>query len=193
MKTILGILGLILFITSVVLSINLVHGEKLASKLNDEKNSYGMIEGALPCTWEVPVPERVMSENKTQAIVISVKNSLDVPCESLISLRAPNFTIAPAKEEQKITLLASASGSLSWILSPHKTGTFEIAVSDALNSKIFGITVTNTLGLTAAQAKIFSILGTLFGPMFTVPWWWEKLKQRKQNQVNNKADNKPNV
>lgn len=183
MKTILGIVGVSLFAASIMLARNVVSGEKLAFQLNDEKKSYGMIEGPLPCTWTVEPPPRILSENKSQAVVISFKNPLDSACESTISLRAPNFNLSPAKKEQKISLPAGADGSLSWILSPQKTGTFEIAVSDVLNTKVFGITVTNTFGLTAGQAKLFSLLGTLFGPMFTVPWWWEKLRQRKQNQL----------
>lgn len=182
----LGVFGLILLLISVAFGLTVIRGENLASTLDDQKKSYGVVEGPPPCTWEVKTPERVISENTSQSIVISVNNSADTECQSALSLRAPGFDIAPTKEEQNISLVASKSGSLSWILAPRKTGTFEIAVSDMLDTKIFGITVTNTYGLTAAQAKIFSVVGSLFGPMFTIPWWWEKLRLRKQNQQESK-------
>ena len=92
--------------------------------------------------------------------------------------------------EEEINLKTKENGSMSWIISPRKTGTYEIAVSDPLNSKVFGINVTNMFGLSAVQAKSASILGTIFGPMLTVPWWWEKWFQRKKKLVENSQKDK---
>lgn len=183
-KTLIGLIGILLFITSLLIGNNLKKNEKLASTLDDEKHAYGMIgDGPLPCTWDVKSPERVMSENKSQAIVVDVSNTTDEKCESTLTLRAPGFDMSPAEDNQTISLEKTGKGSLSWILIPRKTGSFELAVSDILNTKIFGITVTNIFGLSAPQAKIFSIAGGLFGPMFTIPWWMEKLwNRRKQKQ-----------
>lgn len=136
----------------------------------------------LPCSWSVIVPERVLTLNKSEAIVVSVKNQMKEKCESTISFRAPGFDISPFKEEQTISLTSKGNGSISWIISPHISGTYTIAVSDSTNSKTFGITVTNMFGLTAIQAQLASVAGTLFGPMFTIPWWWEKLYTRRQKR-----------
>ena len=74
---------------------------------------------------------------------------------------APGFEISPAREEQKIALKAGGAGSLSWIVSPHRTGTFQIAVSDILNTQILGVTVKDENGLTATQAKLLALVGSL--------------------------------
>lgn len=192
-KKIIAILGILLLLLSVTLGQRVFNGEKNASSKDDTQKKYGMIadDGSPMCNWDASLSEKVISENKSQAILINVKNPNKKTCESTVSLRAPGFDLSPNKEEQKITVESSSSGSLSWILSPRKSGTFEISVSDPLNTKIFGITVTNTFGLTASQAKLFSIIGSIFGPMFTLPWWAEKFwSRRKQNQNQNQNQNK---
>lgn len=192
-KVVIGLVGILLFFTSFSLWNNLLTGEKSALKLDDEETVFAVTgeDVVPPCSWSVSLPERVMAENKSQALLIEVVNSIDVACESIVSLRAPGFDISPAKDEQKITLDSGGKGSLSWILTPRKTGTFEIAVSDIVNTRIYGITVKNVFGLTTTQAKSFSIVGSLFGPMFTVPWWVEKWwhrRKRKQEHRNDEND-----
>jgi hypothetical protein len=178
-----GIFGVLLFFIGILLGGYLVMAEKLAASRDNTKKSYGMVaEGPLPCKWEIAPPPKVMSEDKSQAIVIKVENLLDTTCESVFTLQSPGFDINPNKPDHIISLPASRSGSLSWILTPRKTGTYDISISDTLDTKIFGITVTNTFGLTALQAQIFSFAGSLFGPMFTIPWWWEKLRKKKNSE-----------
>lgn len=188
-KALVALFGVALLIITINFRSNLVENENEAYAKDKEDKSYGMISGPLPCKWEVNPPERVQSENKSQSIVITIVNEYDgEECESLISLRAPGFDLSPVKEEQKINLKEKQEGSLSWIISPRKAGSYEIAVSDPLNSKVFGISVTNMFGLSAVQAKTASFLGTIFGPMLTVPWWWEKWfmkRKREDNQTPN--------
>lgn len=180
-KLYLAVAGIFLLSASILFFNSIKQGEELATEVDTSETIYGSIsEGPLPCIWEVKEPEKVVSEDRSQAILVTTTNELDVPCETVLSLRAPGFDMSPQKEEQKILLAASSSGSLSWILTPRKTGTFEIALSDVLNTKIFGITVKNMFGLNVFQAKIASIFGGLFGPMLTVPWWFEKFWQRKK-------------
>ncbi len=183
-KVIIGIIGIILFLFGIVTFFNISKEESQALSLDSEKEIFAMMDenSPPPCSWEVKPPERVMAEDKSQAIVIQTTNSEKKQCESFLTLRAPGFELSPPKEEQAIKLPAKGKGSLSWILTPHRAGTFEIAVSDIINTKVLGITVTNIFGLTAIQAKFSSILFSLFGPMLTVPWWWDKLRQRKQKQ-----------
>lgn len=183
-KTFIGIVGILLFVFGIFLSNTLRNGERSASSLDGKKTVFGMIsdEGPPPCSWDAKSPERVMADNKSQAVVIEVKNTDKKTCESILSLQAPSFETSPPKDEQKITVPAGKAGSLSWILTPRKPGTYQIAVSDILNTKIFGITVTNMFGLTATQAKTFSFFSGLLGPMLTVPWWVDKWFQRKKKQ-----------
>ncbi len=190
LKAFIGILGIMLLLAGIFVRNNVEKSEKLAFALDDKRTAFAVIGDNTPppCIWETKEPERVMAENKTQAVSISVNNSAEKPCETYLSLRAPNFDLSPSKEEQKITLPSKGKGSLSWIMTPRKTGTFDLAVSDVINTQVFGITVTNMFGLTAAQAKIFSMLSTLCGPMLTVPWWVEKWMQRKKKQEPSKEE-----
>lgn len=183
-----GFIGILLFVGSLLFGIKLLNSEKKALSLDKEETIYGSIgEGPLRCSWEVKSPERVMGEDKSQAMLVELTNPMDTECESTVTLRSPGFDMSPNKEEQTIKLAVQGSGSFSWILTPRKAGVFELSVSDAFNTRIFGITVTNTFGLTAGQAKIFSFIGGLLGPMLTVPWWIEKwyFRKKKITQVEN--------
>ncbi len=188
-KKLLSIVGVLLLLFSIFLGSKILQAEQQAAKLNDTEKSYGMIDDTIPmCNWEAQPPEKVMNEDKSQAILINTSNPTDKTCETYLSLRAPGFDISPSKEEQKITVPAQGKGSVSWVITPDKTGTFVVTISDTLNTKIFGITVTNIFGLNAFYAKILSALGGLFGPMLTVPWWWDRIKGRKQKKEQSKED-----
>ena len=41
------------------------------------------------------------------------------------------------------------------------------------------MTVKDEYGLTATQAKLLALVGSLFGPMLTLPWWVDKFKLGK--------------
>lgn len=182
MKKFFGIIGFLLFLLGVFTFFTLRQQERLALAKDDKKTSFGIVDGPPFCTWEASIPERVMSEEKSQAVVVQVTNPTSETCISAITLRSPGFDISPVKEEQSITLEKSNKGSISWIITPRKSGTFQIAVSDQLNSKIFGITVTNILGFSAFQAKVASLFGGIFGPMFTLPWWWDRVRGRNKQK-----------
>ena len=179
MKIVVGVTGIVILVISLLSFYSLYQSEYLASMLYDKKTAFGIIQGPPQCAWQVKPPEKVISENKSQAIIVETKNTARTECASTISIRAPGFDTSPTDDEQEITHPVKGKGSLSWILTPRKTGTFDIAISDVLNTDIFGITVTNLFGLSTTQAKLFSIFGTLFGPMLTVPWWWDRFRQRK--------------
>jgi hypothetical protein len=181
MRKALAVIGIILFATGVVLGVSLLVGALLAASLDETQTAHAAIsfEGPPFCEWEASLSARVMTQNTSQAILVKVRNPAETACESTLALRAPTFDISPAREEQKITLAAGSSGSLSWILTPRRTGVFQIAVSDVLNTQILGITVKDEYGLTAVQAKLLAFVGTLFGPMLTVPWWLDRLRMLK--------------
>lgn len=190
-KTLVAAIGILVLASALFLNSTVQNGEKKAAALNNTKKVFGMIsdDAPPPCVWDVQPPEKVMSEDKTQSVVVRFKNPEKKPCETYLSLRAPNFDTTPSKEELKISVPPGKTGSVSWILIPRKTGTYELAISDILNTSIYGITVTNIFGLNASQAKILSMLGSLFGPMLTIPWWVDKWFQRKKKQEPKKEDN----
>ena len=181
MKTIIAMAGVLLFLVGLVLGISLIVGALRAASLDETNTIHAAISEDAPpfCTWEASISARVMTQNTSQAVLVKLNNPADRACESTIALRAPGFEISPMREEQKIALAAGAAGSLSWIVSPRRTGTFQIAVSDILNTQILGVTVKDEYGLTATQAKLLALVGSLFGPMLTLPWWVEKFKLGK--------------
>jgi len=181
MRTILAVAGVLLFLVGLVLAFSLIVGALRAASLDETNTIHAALSEDAPpfCTWEASISARVMTQNTSQAVLVKVSNPADRECQSTISLRAPGFEISPAREEQKIALKAGGAGSLSWLVTPHRTGTFQIAVSDILNTQILGVTVKDENGLTAAQAKLLALVGSFFGPMLTVPWWVEKLNLRK--------------
>ncbi|GEM_PF-2357168 len=184
MKTaFIALIGVLLFVASLFIKTNISQGESKALALDEKKTAFAEVGGDVlpPCSWSAQSPDRVMAENKSQAVVIQVKNPQKEKCESAVSLRAPEFDMSPVKEEQKINLSGNSKGALSWIITPHNTGTYKISLSDVTDTRIFGITVTNVFGFSAIQAKIASIFGTIFGPMLTLPWWWDRLRNRKPN------------
>jgi hypothetical protein len=181
MRTILAVAGVLLFLVGLVLAFSLIVGALRAASLDETNTIHAALSEDAPpfCMWEASISARVMTQNTSQAVLVKVSNPADRECQSTISLRAPGFDISPAREEQKIALAAGGAGSLSWIVTPHRTGTFQIAVSDILNTQILGVTVKDEYGLTATQAKLLALVGSFFGPMLTVPWWVDKLNLRK--------------
>lgn len=178
-KSVIALAALLSSTLGIFLISDVRKSEKEAFKLYKTETGHGIVMGPEPCVWEVTAPEKVISENKTFSVTINTKNISGTPCESLISLRAPGFDISPNKESQKVTLDMEKSGAISWILSPRKVGVYEIAVTDDINTETFGISVKNIMGLSAWQAQIAGGIGTLFGPMLTIPWWWDRFKKKK--------------
>jgi hypothetical protein len=181
MRTFIAVAGVVLFLVGLVLGISLILGALRAASLDETHTIHAMIGDDVPpfCAWEASISARVMTQNTSQAILVKVSNPADRECQSTIALRAPGFEISPMREEQKIALAAGGAGSLSWIVTPRRTGTFQIAVSDILNTQILGVTVKDEYGLTAVQAKLLALVGSILGPMLTVPWWVDRLNLRK--------------
>jgi len=124
------------------------------------------------------VSKRTMTENESQALTVDLVNQNGQECEVTAKLSAPNFDIAPSEESQTITLPSHGNASLVWILTPQKTGVFEVLISAESDYQVIGINVTNLLGLSPIQAQLLSYIGSFFGPMLTAPWWYEKWKER---------------
>lgn len=184
MKKIIAISGIVLFLGSILIAKILKKQELAANALYDQKTGFGVISSDIaPCSWTSNAPEKVISENKTTAIVIETKSSKESECESTLSIQAPGFDISPSRDTQTVNLPSDKSGSISWILSPRKTGTYQVSITDGIDAKIYGVTVNNIFGLSAVQAKSASFLGSLFGPMLTVPWWWDRFRKKKEDKA----------
>lgn len=181
MKRIAGIVGLIIFGMAVIAGVLLLRSQQRAQSRDHTDTSFGIVAGDVPpCAWEVSLPERVVAEKHPQAIVVNVTNSMDVACQSLVTLLAPGFNVTPRKDEQMITAQPNGKGSVAWIATADDAGEYEIVVTDGIDTRVMGVTVTNLLGLTALQLQILAVVGSIFGPMLSIPWWFERLQQRKK-------------
>jgi hypothetical protein len=180
MKKLALCLGLFILLLGVT-SLTVFKKSENTAKLLDKQDSVnGAIYGMPLCNWSAEELPRVLSENSSISLKINTKNTEQVDCETVLGLRAPGFDVSPAKDEQKVNLKPDATGSLSWIISPRKTGTYEVALTDNINTKSYGLIVKNIYGLNSFQTRALSWLGTIFGPMLTVPWWWDRLKKKSK-------------
>lgn len=123
-----------------------------------------------------------MSDTESQSIQIQFINTTGRECSKTIEIYAPNFDIYPHDNKQTLTLQSNQTAAgIIWVLTPRKTGDFEIilSVSDG-TILLLNISVTNFLGLNTFSVQLLSWIGTLFGPMLSVPWWYEKFKESKK-------------
>lgn len=150
----------------------------LAALRDATDEGHGYVEGPPLCMWEASLSRRVMAENETQAVQVSVTNPFTQACQSTLTLRAPSFDLSPSKDQQAVTVPPGRQGALSWIITPRKTGVYEVAVADELTTRTLGLSVTNVFGLNAFQAQLLAGLSSFLGPMLTAPWWFDKWQQR---------------
>lgn len=179
-KTLLGVLGAVLFAAGIVFAGAILVNTAGAAARDTSDINHGMVIGDPPCDWKASISDRVMSENETRALVINTTNQFDEPCRSQIRIAAPGFLITPRSEEQTLAVPPKRSGAVAWVLSPGKTGTFDVVVSDSLSTYALGVRVTDVLGLSAVQARIVSVIASVLGPMCTFPWWFDKWLQRRR-------------
>lgn len=175
-----AIIGLVIFLIAVAVGISLFVMQQQARLLDHEDTGFGVIVGDYPpCIWEVDLSHRVLSENKSQTIIVNATNDMDVECQSLLTLLAPGFDISPRKDEQIISADANSRGSVAWVVASDEAGEYEIAITDGVDTRVLGVTVTNLFGLTAVQLQVLAVIGSILGPMMTVPWWLERVQRKK--------------
>jgi hypothetical protein len=201
--SVLAVCGVILFLVGIMLIISTLPGILRAFAL--DHNQLGGGEHSTECgaallggvpKWSIDV-RRLMSENETQALTVTLENSHQ-DCPYALSLNAPEFSINPDEPIREIPLATQTPASFVWILSPTKLGTFAVAVELGTPAnyevKVVGITVTNSFGLSLWQVQILSYISTALGPILTVAWWydkWQERKRRKSEEVSLASTTKP--
>jgi hypothetical protein len=198
-------LGILLFVLSVYFAAFFLLQNKLVQQRSITLYPTPQVTPTVTYTYDpdnnlidVPAPDcvftnpnlgsHVMSDNESQAIEIKFINETGKKCSKNIEIYAPNFDISPSEQKQTLSLQADqTSASISWILTPRKTGDFEIVfyVSDG-SILVLGVNVTNFLGLKASTMQFLSWIGTALGPMLSIPWWYEKFmgtKKKKRNST----------
>lgn len=177
----LAIVGAAVFAIALLLGAYLLLTSWRAQSRDRHEHKLGVIVSDFaPCVWDVGMAQRVLSENNSQTVVVRTENLTDAECQSELSLLAPGFDVSPRKETLALRAQPKNSGSIAWIVVPKSIGSFELAISDGIDTRTLGVTVTNALGLTATQSQVLTFLGSLFGPMLTAPWWFDRWQQRKR-------------
>lgn len=177
----LAIVGAAIFAVALLLGAYLLLTNWRAQSRDRYEHRNGVIVSDFaPCVWDVGMAQRVLSENSSQTLVVSTENLIDAECQSELTLLAPGFDVSPRKETLLLKAQPKSAGSIAWIVVPRTVGSYELAISDGIDTRTVGVTVTNTLGLTATQSQVLTFLGSLFGPMLTAPWWFDRWQQRKR-------------
>ena len=185
--------GVLLFVVGVGLGVITLGGALAASARDATDEKHGIVVGPPLCNWDATLSRRVMAENETQSVLVSATNPFTETCQSTLTLRAPSFDLSPSKDQQSLSIPPGRQGSAGWIVSPRKTGVYEVAVSDDLTTRTLGLSVTNVFGLSAFQSQLLAGLGSILGPMLTAPWWFDKWQQRAKAKppVKKEAAEKP--
>ena len=111
-----------------------------------------------------------MSENESQSLTVALSLAGEVTCEVTLTLLAPDFVVSPAQTVQVLSM-SPEFGDSGMGVAAARLGTFAVVVSSNRAVETLGLTVTNVLGMTAAQARILSAVGTFWGRrMLTAPW-----------------------
>jgi hypothetical protein len=172
-----AIAGITLFLLGIGLALWLWRGRVRANELDQGQGRVVVTDCQIAST--ITLPRRVMTENESQMLTVTLVNESVVACEVPVLLNAPNFDVAGELASRSVNVEPQSETAVVWILSPEKAGTFQIAVNVAGELAILGITVTDVLGLTALQARLLSIIGSVLGPILTVPWWIERWQERQ--------------
>jgi hypothetical protein len=186
-KVLLAYTGATALLFSVAVAFILWSGFQKAIKLDRG----GLTFSAPPCFFpleDARLERRVMSVKESQVLTVTLAAPSETECETTVRVQAPKFDLGD-KAERKITVPPNLQKvRLVWVISPKDVGTYVIVVAvghSDLRSLRLGVTVTNVLGLTARWAQIAMYLAGVLGPILTVPWWYEKLKQMKTRSNHN--------
>lgn len=189
---ILAVAGVVLFVAGLLgwIAYRQARDLALSEDSGNLADAPGLGPGCNDLVALVMLDQRVMTESETQALEITLRLPADDACTVGVSLLAPNFTTTPAETTRLVTIPAGGEVDVAWIISPQEIGTFELVIIVDERSETVGITVTNTLGFTAAQVQILSLIGTFLGPILTAPWWYDRWKERQKEKKEEAARKK---
>ncbi len=154
---------------------------------HDTAQKYSLLGKILPCTLEEVAVPRVMSVRESHPLVVNVVREEGPPCESTVEVSATNFEFSPGELHRTIMLDAGRfRDTATWVMSPKQTGEYTIVVNTGADVQTFGVVVTNVLGFRAKPAQIITYVGSVLGPMLTVPWWLDRIKSRGARRAKRK-------
>lgn len=190
----LALVGLLLFVVGLAFLWSLRSGRLAASALDRNPQPQGPVTGEPGGCGQLVEPEvilarRVMALDETQALTIRLASASAQTCQVTVTLNAPDFRLSPLDPRQEITVGPGQRAEVAWLLQPEEVGTFDLLLTIGGAITVLGVTVTNALGLTAAQLQILSALSTFLGPLLSAPWWfeqWQAWQERKRKEEANR-------
>ena len=125
----------------------------------------------------VNAPNRVLMVSQTEAISTQVTNQDTVACDITLSLVAPTFTLQPKDNQRLIQLAPTASGTVTWRVTPTAVGLATLAFTAGNASEQIGLSVMSGNGFIPYQSQTLDYLAIFFGFLLTLgslaAWlWW---------------------
>jgi len=160
--------------------ISQIRQDELDAMLMDEKESWHASGPCIHALAEVIPEQRRLSIGESTILEIVMNNSADSNCIANIEVNAAAFDVRPEKEKQFD--IPPGRTVLLWNISPKSEGSHRILVSSGLEQITSGLIVKDKNGLSSFQLMVISILTSILGPAFTVPWWIEFLSKRREKR-----------
>ena len=135
--------------------------------------------------------EAVMSENENMALYIrATPLEGDEECQSSVAISAPNFRVVPDSHFTEAT--SGRPGDYVFILAPEKAGRKMVSVSSEIGYLAFDVQVENWMGISPFWDRVMVGVGTVLGPMLTIPWWLERRRGDEQQPKQEGGASEPN-
>ena len=186
-KKILAISGVFVLLGAMGLSIYLWLATSDARSLSGvEQDKLQSGDSCASALKGVRVSPNIMSKNDSRALTAFLYNSdRNQECKVVVRLDAPDFQVIGSEPDLIQILPPDQNKTISWILSPKKSGTFQVTVNTPFVSRMVGVEVTNDEIISPLAQWWVSVLVYFLGSTLQLPWWlerWEKRKQQKQNK-----------
>jgi len=134
--------------------------------------------------YDIKPGNLVMTQNENMVLDVVAKPSEgDARCYSWVTVSGPDFSISP-QGGWPMQATNTTPNIQSFILSPTRTGEYTISVlqqgDSSYNTTLYDVSVGNWMGLSPFWSQMLVGIGTVFGPILTVPWWLDRRRESKE-------------
>ena len=128
--------------------------------------------------------DRQLTVGQAINLRIDLWNEGKVECSARVAVNAATFDVRPQSTQD--LKLPPGNSTFLWNIAPTRVGNHQIVVQSGLDTIGIGLVVKELGFLTEFQAKLFSWVVGLLGPILTVPWWVELLAKYKEKKRSEK-------
>lgn len=133
----------------------------------------------------------VLTEGESSTLTLHLRQGRisKSQCVVKVALFAPNFDYEPKVETREVTVPGSGKPvSIVWVLAPKKLGEQAVVITSGSDTAVIKANVVTSFGLTMKQTTILSYVAAFLGPVFTLPWWIERISRRRQSKLRPPGD-----